>query len=169
MHRVIQPDAIGSTLVTIGATFMGVGAVQTAGIHQNVWADPWFDGGFVLVTPGALLAIIVVISWSRARRRPGSGPLHLDLAEENWRLFYNAVWVFGLAVSVTNLTGQPIILADYRLRGEAGETQRPPLAEEVRNAVDNARERLIAEHISALFTGEIAVPARYVNYPVAYR
>jgi hypothetical protein len=61
-------------------------------------------------------------------------------------------------VSVTNLIGQPIILADYRLRDEAGETQRPPLTEEVRNAVDNARERLIADHISALLTGEIAVP-----------
>jgi hypothetical protein len=34
MHRIIQPDAVGSTLVTIRATFMGVGAVQTAGITR---------------------------------------------------------------------------------------------------------------------------------------
>jgi hypothetical protein len=158
MYRIIQPDADGPTLVAIGTALMGVGAVQTVGIHQNVWSDPWFDGGCALVAPGALLAITVIISWSRSRGRPSSSPLHLDLADENWRMFYNTVWVFGLAVLVTNLTGKPIILAHYKLSGEPDETQRPPLAEEVRDAVDNARARLIAEHNSELFTGEITVP-----------
>lgn len=140
MHRMIQPDAADPTLVTIGAALMGVGAVQTAGLHQNVWSNPWFDGGCALVAPGALLVITIIISWWRSwRRQPPaihqrsepdalmpdhdeqiSSPLHLRLADENWRLTYNAVWVFGLAVSVINLTGKPIILVHYQLRSESG-------------------------------------------------
>ena len=178
MHRLIQPDAAGSTLVTIGVALMGVGAVQTAGLRQDVWSDPWFDGGCALVAPGALLVITMIFSWWRSWRRKSSAirresepdalmpdheeqtssPLHLRLADENWRLAYNAVWVFGLAVSVTNLTGNPIILVHYQLRSESGETQRPPLAEEVRAAVSDSKAKLTAEHNSELFTGEIMVP-----------
>lgn len=178
VQRMVQPDAAGPTLATIGAALMGVGAAQTAGLHQDVWFDPWFDGGFALVAPGALLVITVMISLWRSWRRQlraihqgsepdglmpdyeerTSSPLHLRLADENWRLFYSSVWVFGLAVSVTNLTGKPIILAHYQLRGAPGETQRPPLAEEVRDAVNDSTARLIAEHNSELFTDEITVP-----------
>jgi hypothetical protein len=87
-----------------------------------------------------------------------SSPLHLRLADENWRLSYNAVWVFGLAVSITNLTGKSIILAHYQLRSEPGETQRPQLAEKVRDAVNDLTAKLTAEHNSELFTDEIIVP-----------
>lgn len=178
MHKIIQPDAAGPTLATIGAALMGVGAVQTAGIHQDVWSDPWFDGGFALVAPGALLVITVIISWWRSWRRqrsaihqgPGpdalmldqeeqtSSPLHLRLTDENWRLSYNTIWVFGLAVSITNLTGEPIILAHYQLRSEPAETQHPPLAKHVRDSVNESMTKLTAEHSSELFTNEITVP-----------
>src|ERR1700722_6201128 len=177
VHGMIQPDAAGPTLVTIGAAFMGVGAVQTAGLHQDVWFDPWFDGGCALVAPGALLVIMAIISlWRSWRRQPPairhrpepdglmpdyeeqtSSPLHLRLADVYWRLSYTAMWVFGLAVSVTNLTGKPIILSRYQLRGEPGETQRPPLAEEVRVALGDSKAKLTAEHSSELFTDEITV------------
>jgi hypothetical protein len=178
MHRMIQLDTAGPTLVTIGAALMGVGAVQTAGLHQDVWSDPWFDGGCALVAPGALPVITAMISWWRSWWRRlraihhGSepdallldheeqtfSPLHLRLADENWRLCHNAVWVFGLAVSVTNLTGKPIILAHYQLLNEPSETQGLPIVAEVWDAVSYSKAMLTAEHNSELFTGEIIVP-----------
>jgi hypothetical protein len=178
MHRMIQLDTADLTLVTIGAALMGVGAIQTPGLHQDVWSNPWFDGGCALVALGTLLLITALFSWWRSwRRQPPAihqesepdalisdheektfSPLRLRLGDENWRSFYNAVWVFGLAVTVTNLTGKPIILAHYQLLSEPSETQRPPIAAEVRDAVSDWQARLAGEHNSELFTEEITVP-----------
>jgi len=41
--------------------------------------------------------------------------LHLKVVDETWRLVYNAVWVLGVAIRITNLTDKPIILTEYYL------------------------------------------------------
>src|SRR5262249_11675679 len=106
-QRVTQPDAIGVALATIGAALIRVGAVQTADLHQNVWSNPWFDGGCAVVAPGALLVISVMVSWWRSRRwrhvpDPGPGarvpgpdvsdasPLLLRPGKGDWHLFDDA-------------------------------------------------------------------------------
>ena len=87
-----------------------------------------------------------------------ASPLRLRLDDEDWRLSYRAVWALGLMVTVTNVTGRPIILVAYRLRSEPGETQRPPLAQEVWDSVSAMTSILTSEHESELFADEITVP-----------
>ena len=106
-HRVAVPDAIGAGLVAGGGALMGVGAVLTAGPHQNVWLNPWFDGGCAALTTGGVLLMSTFVSWWRARRRrisdPGTAvqpagqpqqahPLQMFPKEGEWRLFAGTVW-----------------------------------------------------------------------------
>jgi hypothetical protein len=177
-HRVTQPEAVSGMLAAIGGAFMGVGAVQTAS-SQDVWSNPWFDGGFAAVAVGALLVISATsASWWRVlRRRPpvikqrsrpsamilehepaAANPLELRLVDEDWQLSYRAVWAFGLAVCVTNTTDRPVVLANYHVRSEPGETQHPPFAQEVWDAVNHSASHLTSEHQAELFAGDITVP-----------
>jgi hypothetical protein len=173
VHRSIQPDAIGGMLAAIGSAFVGVGAVQTAGSHQNVWFNPWFDGGCAVLTTGFLIAISVIIPWWRSRRSQTRGPeiaiqerqaddqdspLHLLLQPGVWRLFAGTLWSFGIPVRVTNITEEPITLAHYRLLNGPGATQRPQLTQGIQGAVNAWVATLSAEHNSELFAGEIVVP-----------
>jgi hypothetical protein len=163
-HRVTKPDAIEVTLVTIGAALISVGAVQTAGLHQDVWANPWFDGGCAVVALGALLVIWVIVSWWRAWRHKvpdpmtDASPLLLRQGKGDWRLFDDTVWAFGISVRVTNITDDPITLARYGLLSGLDVTRRPPLDQEVQDAVGNWLAKLSSAHESELFAGEIIVP-----------
>lgn len=171
--------AVGAAFVAVGGILVGIGLSRIAGSHQAVWSSPWFDSGGVVVVVGVLLVVSTpLISWwhSRLRRPPTShqgpesdapvsdhgtsaaSPLRLRLDDEDWRPSYRAVWALGLKVTVTNVTGKPIILVDYQLRNESSETQRPPLASEVWNSVNDSKSRLMSEHKSELFGGEITVP-----------
>jgi hypothetical protein len=173
VHRSIQPDAIGGMLAVIGSAFVGVGAVQTAGSHQNVWSNPWFDGGCAVLATGFLIAISVIVPWWRSRRSltpdPGvaiqepqaddqDSPLHLLPQPGVWRLFAGTVWGFGIPVRVTNITEEPITLAHYRLLNGSGAAHRPQLAHDIQGAVDTWIAKLPTEHDSGLFAGEIIVP-----------
>jgi hypothetical protein len=89
---------------------------------------------------------------------PPPSPLHLVVADESWKLLYNAVWAFGVAIRVTNLTEKPITLTHYYLQPLSGEGPRPPLAPQVWDAVNASTKRLKEEHASELFNGEITVP-----------
>ena len=173
VHRSIQPDAIGGMLAAIGSAFVGVGAVQTAGSHQNVWFNSWFDGGCAVLTTGFLIAISVIIPWWRSRRSQTRGPevaiqerqaddqdspLHLLPQPGVWRLFAGTLLSFGIPVRVTNITEEPITLAHYRVLNGPGATQRPQLTQGIQGAVDAWVATLSAEHNSELFAGEIVVP-----------
>jgi hypothetical protein len=179
---VTQPDTLiggGVALATIGGVLMGVGASQPAGSHYDVWSSRWFDGGCALVACGVLVVVsALMVSWWRSRRRrapavrhdrgsgalspdhepPTASPLPLRLVDENWQLFYSAVWVFGLAVCATNLMDKPIILARYQLQSRTGVAQRPPLAQVVWDSVNAAKAHLSSDHQGELFAGEITVP-----------
>jgi hypothetical protein len=173
-YRVTKPDAIEVTLATIGTALISVGAVQTAGLHQNVWSNPWFDGGCAVVAFGALPIISVMASWWRALRHKapdpvtdaegsapvpsGASPLLMRPGKADWRLFDDTVWAFGIPVRVTNVVDEPITLARYRLLSGSGITQCPPLSQEVRDAVDSWLAKLSSAHESELFVGEITVP-----------
>jgi hypothetical protein len=85
-------------------------------------------------------------------------PLHLAVADESWRLIYSAVWAFGIAVRITNLTEKPIILTQYYMQPHSGAGPRPPLDPKVWDTVNATTKRLKEEHASELFDGEIAVP-----------
>lgn len=169
--------AVGAAFVAVGGILVGIGLSRIAGSHQDVWSSPWFDSGGAVVVVGVLLVVSMpLISWWRSRRRtashegpcsdaPVSGhgtsavsPLRLRLDDEDWRPSYRAVWALGLKVTVTNITGKPIIIVDRQLRSERGETQRPPLAPEVWNSVNDSKSRLTSEHNSELFADEITVP-----------
>jgi hypothetical protein len=102
-HRSIQPDAVGGMLAVVGSAFIGVGAAQTAGLHQDVWSNPWFDGGCAIVATGLLIAISVIVSWwhSRRRRRASTAsPLLLLPGSEKSRIFDSSVWAIGLALHI---------------------------------------------------------------------
>ncbi len=171
-HRVAVPDAIGASLVAGGGALMGVGAVLTAGPHQNVWLNPWFDGGCAALTTGGVLLMSTFVSWWRARRRrtpePGTAdqpagqpqqarPLQMFPKEGEWRLFAGTVWGFAIPVRAVNVTEEPITLAYYRLLSGPDATPPPPLAHDVQAAVDHWMEELAARHSSELFAGEVVV------------
>jgi hypothetical protein len=164
-------DFIGVVLIPVGTAFVGVGAVQTASSQQDVWSSPWFDVGFAMVMLGALL----VIFWRRRSRRspiPDSGvsvqaagtvvshesPLVLRPGKGEWRPFGNAVWGFAIPVRVTNLSDDPITLAQYHLKSAPDAAQRPPIAQEAWNSVSNWMAEFSSEHESEQFAGEIIVP-----------
>jgi hypothetical protein len=174
-HRAIQPDSIGVALVIVGSTLMSVGAVQTAGPHQNVWSNPWFDFGCVAFTPGVILVIYSIVLLWRSRRlrpvpatetgilaadhtHPASSPLLLRPGKEEWRLFNEAVWAFGIQVRVTNVTDEPRTLVRYHLLSERGATQRQMLSREVQESVDSWLAAFSSKHESDLFACEVIVP-----------
>jgi hypothetical protein len=165
-HWVTVPDAIAAGLVAGGGALMGVGAVLTAGQHQNVWLNPWFDGGCAALTTGGVLLMSTFVSWWRARRRrtpdPGSAvqpagqpqqarPLQMFPKEGEWRLFAGTMWGFAIPVRAVNVTEEPITLAYYRLLSGPDATQPPPLAHDVQAAVDRWLDELAARHSSELF------------------
>jgi hypothetical protein len=148
------------------------GAVLTAGPHQNVWLNPWFDGDCAALTTGGVLLMLTFVSWWRARRRrisdPGTAvqpagqpqqarPLQMFPKEGEWRLSAGTVWGFAIPVRAVNVTEESITLAYYRLLGGPDATQRPPLAHNVQAAVDRWMEELAARHSSELFAGEVVV------------
>jgi hypothetical protein len=124
----------GGVIVAAGAVLVGVGLSETAGSHRSTWSNPWFAIGCALVALGLTFAIgSISTSWLRSRRRdpslpqqvqplgvgladlvpesrlePLASPLHLRCVDESWRLIYSAVWAFGIAVQITNLTEKPI-------------------------------------------------------------
>lgn len=170
-RRVTLPDAIGASLVAGGGAFVGVGAVLTAGQHQSVWLNPWFDGGCATLAIGGGLLTSTFVSWWRARRRspdpgpavqaadqpPQAPPLQMFPKEGEWRLFAGAVWGFAIPLRAVNVTEEPITLAYYRLLSGPDATQRPPLAHDVQAAVDRWMEELAARHNPELFAGEVVV------------
>lgn len=173
VHRSIQPDAVGGMMAVIGSAFIGVGAVQTAGSRQDVWSNPWFDGGCAVLATGFFIAISVTISWwhSRRSRNPNHGvptrqqqdggqdsPLHLLPQRGVWHLFAGTIWGFGIPVRVTNITEEPIVLAHYRLLNGLSTVERPQPAGDVQGTVDTWLAALSAEHGAELFAGEIVVP-----------
>jgi hypothetical protein len=161
VHRSIQPDAIGGILAVIGSAFIGVGAVQTAGSHQDVWSNPWFDGGWVVLATGFLIAISVIVSWwrSRRRRRPSTvSPLLLILGSEKSRIFDNAIWAVGLALHIINQTGDPITIAQGKVLNGSHVTQHPLLTEECQRDLSSWIAALSSDHESELFAGETTVP-----------
>jgi hypothetical protein len=83
-------------------------------------------------------------------------PLHLTLVDESWRLVMSAVWVFGLAIRVSNLTEKPVILTQYWVEPHSGEGPRPPLDPKVWETVNASLKQLKEEH--ELFADEITVP-----------
>ncbi len=89
---------------------------------------------------------------------PPPSPLHLTLVDETWRLIYDAIWVFSLAIRVTNLTEKPVMLTQYYLQPHSGTGPRPPLDPKVWDSVNTLLKRLRTNHRSELFTGEITVP-----------
>jgi hypothetical protein len=175
----------GVALATIGGVLMGVGATDNAGSRHSVWSNVWFDGGCALVVCGLVLVLgAMITSWRRSRHRddvvpPGRtqplgvglgpllpdepppstppSPLHLTLIDESWRLIYNAVWVFGLAVRVTNLTEKPIILTEYYAWPNSGTVLRPPLDPKVWADVNASKKRLQDEHAQEMFGGELTL------------
>jgi len=86
---------------------------------------------------------------------PPPSPLHLKLVDENWRLIYGIIWVFGLAIRVTNLTEKPVILTQYWLAPHSGEGPRPPLDPKVWEAVNAWLTQLKSDHESELFDMEM--------------
>ena len=86
---------------------------------------------------------------------PPPSPLYLTLVDESWRLYYSAVWVFGLAIRVTNLTDKPVILTQYWVAPESGAGPRPPLDPKVWECVNAALKQLKADHESELFDKEM--------------
>lgn len=173
VHRSIQPDAVGGMMAVIGSAFIGVGAAQTAGSRQDVWSNPWFDGGCAVLATAFLIAISVIISWWRFQRprTPDHGgptqqrhdavqdsPLHLLPQRGVWCLFADTIWGFGISVRVTNITEEPIVLAHYRLLNGLGAAASSQLADDVQGTVDTWLAALSAEHGAELFVGEIVVP-----------
>lgn len=158
-HRSIQLDAVGGMLAVIGGTFVGVGAVQTAGSHQDVWSNPWFDGGCAVVALGFLLVISVIVPWVRSwRRRPPA--LLLLLGSEIWHPFYDVVWGVGLAVHIINRTSDPVTIVRCGLLSGSDVRQHPLLSEKAQQDVSNWIVRISSEHRSELFTDEFTVPPR---------
>jgi hypothetical protein len=171
-HSSVQLDAVGGMMTVIGGTFMGVGAVQTAGPRQDVWINPWFDGGSAVVAAGFLLVISAITSegrswrWRRAPAaragaasagRSSTSPLLLDLGREDWHPF-DDVWGFGLAVHIFNRTGDPITIVQCDFLDGSNARQHPPLAEKSRLAVSDWITRISSDHSSELLAGEITVP-----------
>ena len=174
----------GGVLVAAGSVLVGVGIAESAGSHHSVGSNPWFDVGCALVALGLVLVIAALItSWRRSRRDdqvlpgrvqplgvglgalipdplppPPPSPLHLKLVDESWRLIYDAVWVFGLAIRITNLTEKPIILTTYYLAPHSGAGPRPPLDPKVWASVNASTKQLKEDHKSELFDGELTVP-----------
>ena len=92
---------------------------------------------------------------------PPPSPLHLTLIDESWRLVYQTIWVFGLAIRVTNLTEKPVILTQYWVAPDSGTWPRPPLDPKVWESVNALQKQLNEEHESELFDKamkEITVP-----------
>jgi hypothetical protein len=181
-HDTLVASGVG--LATIGGVLMGVGATENAGSHHTVWTNAWFDVGCALVACGLVLVLgAIITSWRRSRQGeelvppegtrpldvglgallpdgPPPSPLHLALVDESWRLIYNAVWVFGLALRVTNLTDKPIILTEYYAWPESGAGLRPPLDPKVWESVNASTKRLKNEHAQEMFGsgGELTLP-----------
>jgi hypothetical protein len=156
VHQSIQPDTASGLLAVIGSAFVGVGAVQTAGSHLNVWSDPWFDAGCAALAAATLLAVWAIILWWRSR--PAANPLELDLVSEDWQLFADKAWAFGVEVRATNSTENQITFVSYRLLSRSDETQQPTLDREDQDAVDNWLAELTAKHPSQIFLGRNTVP-----------
>lgn len=174
----LTPGGVG--LATIGGVLMGVGAYENDASGHLIWANPWFAGGCVLVACGIVLVVFPLIStW--LRRQPdlaqpdssgelGKGlahlvpdaappsPLYLKLVDETWRLVYNAVWVIGLQIRVTNLTDKPVILTGCYLAPHSGIRRPLPLAERVWTSVNALLKELKTEHESEQFAEEAMVP-----------
>jgi hypothetical protein len=89
---------------------------------------------------------------------PPPSPLHLKLVDESWQLLYDAVWVFGLAVRVTNLTDEPVILTRYYVKAHIVDVPEPPYETRLWNRVIAIRRKLKSDHRSELFAGEITLP-----------
>ena len=86
---------------------------------------------------------------------PSPSPLHLTLVDESWRLVYSAIWVFGLAIRVTNLTEKPVILTQYWVSPHSGACPRPPLDPKVWQSVNALQKQLKSDHESELFDEEM--------------
>jgi hypothetical protein len=158
VHRSIQPDAVGGMLAVIGSAFTGVGAVQTAGSHQNVWSSPWFDAGCAVLALATLLVMWAIALWWRSR--PPANPLELGLVGEDWQLFAGKAWAFGVQARATNNTDDQITLVDYRLLSRSDELQQPALDRDDQDAVDRWLAELTSKHQSQLFLGKNTVPPR---------
>jgi hypothetical protein len=86
---------------------------------------------------------------------PPSSPLDLRLVDESWRLVYGVIWVFGLAIRVTNLTEKPVILTQYWVSPHSGAGPRPPLDPKVWESVNASLKQLKTDHESELFDKEM--------------
>jgi hypothetical protein len=171
-RKITLPDGIGAGLVAGGGALMGVGAVLAAG-QQDVWSNPWFDGGCAALAAGGVLLIVAFVSWWRSRRletpnpkiavkeqqaAEQDSPLRLLPQRGVWRPFAGTAWGFGIPVRVINITEESITLVRYRLLNGSEAPQRSSLAYDLQAEIDTWLANLLAEHNSELFAGEIVVP-----------